>query len=208
MGGDGLHRGLIIENNIVHGNTANGLDMDGVQDSLVRNNLIYGNGRNALRVFQIDAAAGPKNLKIVNNTLLATHGGGWALKMSQDLGGHTIFNNILLSDNDSTGSISVSSLDFASNNNALTGRLSFDGETSVAGLNAWQAAGFDTGSFATTPAELFVSTASADYRLTAGAPAIDAGRAALNDIPAPLTDLVGAPRPQGLAFDLGAYESN
>ena len=208
MGGDGLHRGLIIENNILHGNTANGLDMDGVQDSLVRNNLIYDNGRNALRAFQIDGAAGPKNLKIINNTLLAAHDGGWALKMSQDLGGHTIFNNILLSDNDSTGSISVTNSDFASNNNALSGRLSFDGETSVAGLNTWQAAGFDTGSFATTPAELFVSTASADYRLTAGAPAIDAGRAALNDVPAPLTDLVGAPRPQGLAFDLGAYESN
>ena len=208
MGGDGLHRGLIIENNIMHDNVANGLDMDGVQDSLVRNNLIYGNGRNALRAFRIDGAAGPKNLKIVNNTLLATHGGGWALKLSQDLGGHTIFNNILLSDNDSTGSISVSSTDFASNSNALTGRLSFDGEISVIGLSAWQAAGFDSGSFATAPAELFVNSVSADYRLTAGAPAIDAGRAALNAVPAPLTDLVGVSRPQGLAFDLGAYESN
>lgn len=208
MGGDGLHRGLILENNIMHGNTANGLDMDGVQDSLVRNNLIYGNGRNALRAFRIDGAAGPKNLKIVNNTLLATPGGGWALKMSQDLGGHTIFNNIMLSDNDSTGSISVSSPDFASNNNALVGRLSFDGETSVVGLSAWQAAGFDTASFTTTPVGLFASTTSADYRLAAGSPAIDTGRATLNDVPAPLADLAGRPRPQGPAFDLGAYESN
>ena len=208
MGGDGLHRGLTIENNVIYGNTANGLDMDGVQDSLVQNNLIYGNGRNALRAFQIDAAAGPKNLKIVNNTLLATRGGGWALKFSEDLGGHTFFNNNLLSDNSSTGSISVPNINFASNNNALVGRLSFDGETSVVGLSTWQATGFDFNSFTATSSSLFVNTAMDNYQLKAGVPAIDVGVASLNGVPAPSTDILGTARPQGSAHDLGAYESN
>lgn len=208
MGGDGLHRGLIIENNVIYGNTANGLDMDGVQDSLIRNNLIYGNGRNALRAFQIDAAAGPKNLKIVNNTLLVTNGSGWAMKLSEDLGGHTIFNNILLNDNINTGSISVPNINFTSNKNALVGRLSLDGEISIVNLDAWQAAGFDANSFVTTPASLFVNTAANNYRLKAGAPGIDTGLGSMNDIAAPATDILGNTRPQGSAHDLGAYESN
>jgi parallel beta-helix repeat protein len=208
MGGDGLHRGLIIENNVIYGNTANGLDMDGVQDSLIRNNLIYGNGRNALRAFRIDAAAGPKNLRIVNNTLLVTNGSGWALKLSEDLGGHVIFNNILLNDNDSTGSISVPNMNFVSNHNALVGRLSFDGETSMVNLSTWQAAGFDTNSFMAAPVDLFVNTATDNYRLKAGALAIDAGLASLDGIAAPATDILGNARPRGSAHDLGAYESN
>ncbi len=41
-----------------------------------------------------------------------------------------------------------------------------------------------------------------DLHLKSGAPAIDAG----NSIDAPLTDYDGIPRPQGLGFDIGAYE--
>lgn len=208
MGGDGLHQGLVIENNVIYGNIANGLDMDGVQDSLIQNNLIYGNGRNALRAFQIDAAAGPKNLKIVNNTLLVTNGSGWALKMSEDLGGHVIFNNILLNDNGATGSISVPNTNFSSNNNALVGRLSFDGEASIVNLNAWEAVGFDTNSFTTTSSSLFVNASTNNYRLKAGAPTINTGLPSLNGITAPTTDILGTARPQGSAHDLGAYESN
>lgn len=207
VGGDGLHSGLTIEKNVLYSNTDNGLDMDGVQDSLIQNNLIYKNGRNALRAFQIDAAAGPKNLKIVNNTLLAPSNGGWALKLSEDLGGHTIFNNILLSDS-SSGSISVANTNFVSNNNALVGRLSFNGETTVIDLAAWIAAGYDATSFTTTSANLFVNASSDNYQLKSGAPAINSGRAALNSVSAPATDILDATRPQGGAYDLGAYESN
>lgn len=207
VGGDGLHTGITVEGNVIHGNTANGIDADGVQDSLFRNNLVYANGRNALRAFRIDSAQGPRNLRVVNNTLLVPSGGGWALKFSEDLGGHVFFNNILLSDNTGTGSISVSNTGFTSNNNALVGRLSYDGESSVVNLGAWQAAGFDAASFTATPAGLFVNPGAADYRLRAGAPAIDAGRASLSGVAAPGTDLSGSARPQGAGFDLGAYEN-
>jgi hypothetical protein len=129
------------------------------------------------------------------------------VKFTEDLGGHVIFNNVLLSDNSSTGSISVANSSFVSNNNALVGRLSYNGESSVVNLSTWQAAGFDANSFTTASSSLFVNAAAANYRLKAGAPAIDAGRVSLNALLAPLTDIDGAVRPLGIAFDLGAYES-
>ena len=48
----------------------------------------------------------------------------------------------------------------------------------------------------------FVNPAGFDLRLRAGSPAIDAGSAVL----APPLDRDGVSRPQGGAFDLGAYE--
>ena len=50
---------------------------------------------------------------------------------------------------------------------------------------------------------LFVNPEQADFHLRSGSPAIDSG--ASNDAPA--DDLDGAPRPQGSAWDIGAYES-
>jgi parallel beta-helix repeat protein len=208
VGGDGLHTGLIVENNVLYDNSDNGIDADGVQDSVFQNNLIYGNGRHALRVFRIDSAQGPKNLKIINNTLLVPSVGGWAIKLSQDLGGHTIFNNILLSANSSTGSISVPNTNLVSDNNAMVDRVSFNGEASIVTLAAWQLTGLDANSFTTTPESLFVSSASANYQLKAGAPAINSGRHFMNRTFAPPTDILGTARPRGAAYDMGAYESH
>jgi hypothetical protein len=207
VGGDGLHTGITVENNVLYNNVANGVDADGVQDSVFQNNLMYGNGRSAIRIFQIDAAQGPKNIRVINNTLIAPSGGGWAVKFSEDLGGHVFFNNVLLSDNGSTGSISVAHSNFVSNNNALVGRLSYNGESSIVNLSTWQAAGYDANSFTTTSSSLFVNAASADYRLKTGAPAIDAGRVSLGGNLAPLADILGNLRPLGAGFDMGAYES-
>ena len=208
VGGDGLHTGITVEDNILYDNTANGVDADGVQDSVFQNNLMYGNGRSALRIFRIDAAQGPKNIKVINNTLIVPSGGGWSVKFSEDLGGHVFLNNILLSDNGSTGSISVASTSFVSNNNALVGRLSYNGESSILSLAAWQSAGYDVNSFTTTSSSLFVNASADDYQLKAGAPAINTGIVSLSAVLAPLTDITGAVRPQGIAFDLGAYESS
>lgn len=49
----------------------------------------------------------------------------------------------------------------------------------------------------------FIDPASGDYRLKPGSPGIDAG-ATIEEIK---TDLLGTPRPQGAAYDIGAYET-
>jgi hypothetical protein len=207
IGGDGLHTGITIDGNFVFGNTGNGLDIDGMQDSVIRNNLVYGNGRNALRVFQIDAAAGPKNLKVVNNTLLTTSGSGWALKFSEDSGGHTIFNNILLSNNASTGSISVANGSIVSDHNALVGRLSYNGEANIVDLAAWQASGYDQHSVATSTSAEFVDVAGNNFQLKSSAKSVNSGTSSVNGFAAPTKDLLDSGRPAGGAYDLGAYES-
>ena len=58
-----------------------------------------------------------------------------------------------------------------------------------------------------TQAELFVAPASRDYRLRAGAVAANAGVASFNGKNAPAEDIARVIRPQGDAWDHGAYES-
>jgi hypothetical protein len=70
-------------------------------------------------------------------------------------------------------------------------------------LAQWRVFGYDTHSFLSTPAALFVDAAAKDFRLAAGSPAIDAGTNLGTDVPA---DIDGAARPQRLAYDIGCYE--
>jgi len=71
------------------------------------------------------------------------------------------------------------------------------------GLKAWQdATALDKDSKYLDPR--FVDLANGDYRLRSDSPAIDAGAGAVSAIVA--TDITGAPRPQGSAWDIGAYE--
>lgn len=208
IGGDGMIGGLTIENNIVFNNAQSGFNMDGVEDSTVRNNLVYGNGRHALRAYRIDAQAGPRNLRIVNNSFVGGSN-GWAVKLSEDRGGHVLFNNILLG---GSGSLSVAHTNVTSNNNIVDDRLSPNDEASILSLAQWTAStGQDGSSRVSNAAALFANTGTGDYRLKTTAPispAIDAGRVTLGNITAPSTDSAGATRPQGNAHDAGAYESS
>jgi len=188
--GDGLQRGLTIEGNVLHDNRANGLNLDGVQASVVRNNLVFGNGRHALRAYAIDGAAGPEGLTIVNNTFAGN--GGWAVKLSQDGGGHTLFNNILLS---AAGSLVVGNPEFASDHNLAPGPFSIDAERTVLSLKNWQRLGFDRASLSGSAETLFVGAMGGDYRLAVGSPAAVAGVISFNAVAAPGSDLTGAPRP-------------
>ncbi len=207
VGGDGLHSGLTIDGNVLYQNVANGLDMDGVQSSVIQNNVIYDNGRNAVRGFQIDAAAGPKRLTIVNNTLLVPAGGGWAVKLTEDGGENVFFNNILLAADGSSGSIAVSNTTFSSDANVVADRFSLNGDTTTIGLAAWRASGRDAMSAIGTPSATFVNPGAQDFRLKAGASAVDAGRSSLAGATMPATDVAGTARPRGAAPDVGAYES-
>ncbi len=201
-GGDGVIRELVVESNTIRGANHNGLNMDGVQDSLVRNNLIYGIARNAVVAYQIDGSAGPKGMRIVNNTFVVpSSSGGAAIKLEQDLGGHVLFNNILI--NEAGGpAISVGSANLVSDYNAVTGAFVFNDTDQT--FTEWKSAGRDTHSVLTTSVALFLSIA--DFHLSGGASAADVGVSVLNAVAAPVTDLEGSSRPKGAGFDLGALE--
>jgi parallel beta-helix repeat protein len=207
VGGDGIISGLLIEDNIIHGGAQNGLNMDGVQDSIIRNNLVYDNEVNALSVYRIDGAEGPKNMKIVNNTFIVPSGSSdWCVHLQQDLGGHVIFNNVLIHQGSDGGSIAVGHSNLISDHNAAINRFSVNGGNSIISFTQWKSNGYDANSFLSTAALLFLDLLGEDFTLKLGAPAIDAGVASLGGVAAPADDLEGHPRPQGLAYDLGAYE--
>lgn len=86
----------------------------------------------------------------------------------------------------------------------MVDRFSTNGGTSVTStLAQWRVFGYDTHSFLSTPAALFVNAVAKDFRLTAGSPAIDAGTNLGADV---ATDIDGTTRPQRLAYDIGCYE--
>lgn len=199
FGGDGVHTGLVVDGNVVFGNGANGFDADGVRSSSFINNVAYDNGRHALRVFAIDAAAGPADLLIANNTFVDN--AGWAIKLTQDDRGHTIFNNIMSSN---AGSLAVEADLVADYNVGKT--YSLDGENTVIGLSGWRAAGHGAHSFAASRNKLFIKPRKKDFRLKAGSPAIDAGVMNMAGELAPSRDINGGRRPLGDAVDRGAYE--
>lgn len=199
-GGDGVLTGLVVDGNVLFANAANGFDADGVRSSSFINNVVYDNGRHALRVFAIDAAAGPADLVIANNTFVDNR--GWAIKLTQDDGGHTIFNNIMLS---RSGSLAVDDPDFVADHN-IGKTYSLDGERTVIGRKEWQAAGHGAHSFRASRNKLFTKPNREDFTLKAGSPAIDAGVTILAGQGAPPLDVNGEQRPRGAAVDLGAYE--
>ncbi|MEW6705846.1 MAG: right-handed parallel beta-helix repeat-containing protein, partial [Pseudomonadota bacterium] len=195
---------VVVENNIIYGNGQNGINMDGVQDSTFQNNLVYGNARHALRDYQIDGAAGAARLRIVNNTLVAN--GGWAVKLSEDQGGHVIFNNILAG---SSGSLSVGTTSgLVSNDNVFTASLSSDNESSTVSLSTWRSrTGQDSVSQSSTTSALFTNASGGDYTLSSSSVARNKGVATLSSVSAPVKDIRGMARPQAGAFDVGAYEA-
>ncbi|HEU4603398.1 MAG TPA: right-handed parallel beta-helix repeat-containing protein [Steroidobacteraceae bacterium] len=114
VGGDGLITGLVIENNWILGGFNNGLSLDGIEDSDIRNNVIVNTNHHGIRAFAIDGAAGPKNLRIVNNTINAPKGN--AVKTTEEAGPSIVFNNIFAGGDGAT-SFSVAS---STSNNSTT----------------------------------------------------------------------------------------
>jgi len=202
VGGDGVISGMVVENNVIFGANTNGFNLDGVRTSVFRNNLVYDVGRHALRGYRIDGSGGPSGLHVVNNTFVAGPG-NWAIKLTDDAGGHVIFNNILLG---GAGSIVVGTNNLESDYNVVTNSFSLNEEGSAVNLSQWRAEGLDPHSLQATAAALFVDAGGGNLRLLATSPAIDAGTASLGGVSAPTTDLGGSPRPKGSAFDMGAYE--
>lgn len=209
MGGDGIISNGVVEQNIIYENGAAGgaaINMDGVSDTVVRNNLLYQNHAGGIALFQENGAICSQNNRVLNNTIVMASNGRWAVNIA-DAGciNNRLYNNIIYSYHSWRGSIVIPTADlagFESDYNVVMDRFSADGDSSVITLAAWQALGYDTHSFISTPDQLFVNVAAGDYRLREGSPAINAGTP-LADVP---NDLNGNARPIGPAYDIGSYE--
>lgn len=177
IGAEGLISDLLVAQNVVHGLHHNAFNLDGVERSRFENNLVYDTTRHGLRAYQIDGGDGPEGLVVVNNTFVVG-GSGSAVRITEDRGGHVIFDNIFLIEGGEEA-ISLESADRAQ-----------------VGPNAT-----DTGPIVASPA-LFTARAADDFTLAAGSAAIGAGVTSFAGVTAPDHDLTGRPR---TTPDLGAH---
>ncbi|MCA9206201.1 MAG: right-handed parallel beta-helix repeat-containing protein, partial [Planctomycetales bacterium] len=213
--GDGVHSNNVIEGNIIYGNGTGGgaaINLDGVQDSLIRNNLLYDNHSTGIVLYVGFAAEPSTNNVVTNNTVVMAEDARWALLMWNGSSGNVIANNILLNRNPNRGSIDVesSSLPAYSANNILQDKFSLNGYSGS--FADWQA--FSGGqdvlslvipqtSVATELNNLFVDPSAGDFHLRAGSAAIDVG----DPFHTAATDIFGHVRPSGAGIDIGAFEA-
>jgi parallel beta-helix repeat protein len=218
MGGDGIISGAVIENNIIRANGAGGgasINLDGVHNSDIRNNVIDNARASGIALFRGDGAAGSKNNRVVNNTVvvansLNTAAGRWAVTIMGGSTGNVLTNNVLYSTHSFRGAISVSSdsrTGLVSDYNAVEDRFSTDDGGTATGLTGWQAAtGQDLHSLRlvdiTALNGLFLNRLGGDYHLYALSSAVDRG----TSTGAPVTDFEGTARPSGVGYDIGADE--
>ena len=220
MGGDGIISDALVEKNVIYENGASyggsAINMDGVQDSVIRDNLLVNNHASGICVYQIDGAAGPKGDVIANNTIVMASNGRYAVQISETAGVNTVRSNVLCNLNSNRGGLAIGS-EAADTANVDSDYNIFPFEAPYVAtddwdnrytLAQWQGRGLELHSFVGKRAELFVNpttdVATADYHLLADSAAVDAGD---DDAATPgETDLDGKARVAGAHVDIGAYE--
>ncbi|MDC3956487.1 right-handed parallel beta-helix repeat-containing protein [Polyangium jinanense] len=213
---DGLVTGAAIERNLIIGNGAGllannkkrkgaGINLDGVQDSIVQGNVLYDNAASGIVAFgdadgseedaeeDGDGRFGPKGLSIVHNTVVMPEGARSALQVRLSAGPNVVRNNILYHrDARRAGLELVTEKDaklVESDGNVLD-RVAI-GER-VRPLEDWRKQlGKDGHSLSLPLARLFVDPARGDYTLL---PASPAARAATADPVDEHQDFMGKPR--------------
>ncbi len=204
--GDGITSQATVCRNILYENGAGGgaaINLASVRDSLIADNLLYANHAGGIAGWDDGDGTqwGTRDNDIINNTVHMPADGRWALSLKNGSTGNRLRNNILIHDGSRGGieidNYSLTGLD--SDYNVLS-KVSVD-DTWLS-LAAWQSGyGRDAATFDASAAATFVDPAT-DHTLLAGALARDSGVAE----PTVAVDLEGALRPQGPAWDRGAYE--
>jgi hypothetical protein len=210
MGGDGVITSAVVEGNYIYDNGVgggSGINMDGVQSSMVRNNVIVNAHASGISMYQIDGGLCSRNNKVYHNTIFVASDGRWAINIPNDgCTGNKLISNILYSNHSYRGAINVvdgARSGFESDYNVVEGVFTRNGGDSILSFAQWQALGYDSHSKVATPAQLFVNPSS-DFHLKSGSPAIDAGQT----LASVKRDFDSKVRPQGSRSDAGAFESS
>ncbi len=212
QGGDGIITGALFEDNIIYNNGSlggAGMNLDGLQDGIIRNNLLYNNLATGIALFKGGGAEGPKAMQVLNNTIITPAAARYNLRITDAIGPITVRNNLLFNATTAKGPFSWNTSSDAawtdSDYNAFGGGrfISTDGETTRISLDTWFASGHEPHSLPLITLESsVVNPANADFRLKTGSPLIDAGTTLANV----LTDILGTSRTLGNAPDIGVYE--
>jgi hypothetical protein len=182
MGGDGISSEPLIEDNVVFGNGELGgaaINLDGAVDGVIRNNLLYDNLGSGIALFQDGGAVCSSNNLVERNTILMPADGRWGVVISPsaDCADNRLLNNVILSEHDFRGSVSIPVPDlsgFESDRNLVSDRFSTDDGETVITLSDWQDLGYDASSELASAGDLFVDPEAGDFQLQEGV-AIDAG---------------------------------
>lgn len=209
LGGDGVISGALVEANEIFGNGTgggSGINMDGVQDSVIRNNLVYAHHSSGISLYRIDGGEPSSGNQILHNTVIVASDGRWGLNIRDSSTGNTVLNNVFYSDHDYRGAMSVATdslTGLISDFNAVEDRFTIDDGDTVMTLAEWQGlTGLDGASLVATPTELFEAPGAGDFELRRGSPAEDAGLT----LATVLIDRHGRQRPIGIEVDIGAHE--
>jgi len=187
---DGLTTGNHYEGNYIHDNPSTGAYLQGDNDTFI-NNILVNNGHQGL---QIRGSNTTTNMKAYNNVFASNGRDGiaiWQNIASAEIKNNIFYQNthsaILLLGATGSGLVIDNNISYGNGQGNLTVQDSTIGYTST----RWN-----------HNDPRFVNAAAGDFHLQAGSPAIDAG---LTESAVP-TDFEGVPRPQGAAYDIGAYE--
>ncbi len=174
-------------NNIVLGGTDGSTEVLGAID--VYNNVIVGSGDAGLRIDDPQGTVGIRNNVLYNNGSPGFNGNAQVYVQRAGAGRITLQNNILYAGTGQTYYLFEPGVD-ASVFNLATNNLVY---------NAGECPAWGAGCINANP--LFAGGASMDFNLQAQSPAIDAGISTGIG-----RDYLGLARPQGGAYDIGAYE--
>ncbi len=210
VGGDGvISRAIVEKNTIINNGTGggSGINMDGVQDSIIRNNLIYDTHASGISLYRIDGGAPSTGNQVLNNTILVASDGRWGINIQDNSINNTLKNNIIWNDHPFRGAIDICPgclSGLVSDSNIMIERFTTNDSSSVLDLAGWQAqTGQDLNSASDSPANLFMNAATDDYQLATDSLAIDFG-----EILAEVTDdIIDTARPMADSHDAGAYET-
>lgn len=210
-GGDGIISDAQVYGNIIHDNNlAAGINMDGLENPIIYNNLIYNNhSSQGIALFQQDGAIVTSGAKVFNNTIIVPSDGRWGILVKNGANVNTeIYNNIIINQHAWRGCIAAESTSqLQCDYNILNDKMSASGDGSAISLSAWQALGFDTHSLLADPLTSIFTAPNAtpkDFHLNPNSQAIDAGTNMVSSIVS--VDIDGMPRPDGTAYDIGAFE--
>jgi parallel beta-helix repeat protein len=202
----------VFDRNDFHDNGEYGIHMyggaqaDQSNGNIVRNNRFWNNNQNVSRYGDRNGAGlllGNGSGNVAYNNIL--WGNDTAIEVAYGGANNTyVYNNTVYGNAGAAINISAADNTVMTNNllfGNLTAILDNDNNPTTTGSNNLCDSGGVGCSLISDP--LFANVSMSDFHLQAGSPAIDSGFNLAGIVPA---DFDGVPRPQGSAYDVGAYE--